>query len=243
MGEIVLTSAVALIAGTIGGIIGFGSSVMLMPILIYFHGALAAVPIMGVAALMANISRVMVWWRVLDFKVTAVYCASGVPAAALGAMTLTHSQGMWVEIALGLFFLSAVPIRRLMVSRGLKLTLPQMAGIGALIGFLTGFLASTGPVNAPLFLAYGLTKGAFIGTEALASTLTQASKLGVLAINNILTVPLILKGASVGAMLMVGSMIAKRFVLSMSEQFFARLIERVLIVSGLATIALALTHR
>ncbi|WP_457849484.1 hypothetical protein, partial [Staphylococcus aureus] len=41
--------------------------------------------------------------------------------------------------------------------------------VGAGIGFLSGMVASTGPINTPFFLAYGLVKGAFLATEALGS--------------------------------------------------------------------------
>ena len=58
---------VGLIAGTISGIVGTGSSIMLMPVLIYQYGPKEAVPIMAVAAVMANLSRILAWWReVLD---------------------------------------------------------------------------------------------------------------------------------------------------------------------------------
>ncbi|HEY9380557.1 MAG TPA: TSUP family transporter, partial [Burkholderiales bacterium] len=62
-----------LIAGTISGIVGFGSSIMLMPVLVIVFGPLQAVPIMAVAALMANFSRILVWYREVDWKACAAY--------------------------------------------------------------------------------------------------------------------------------------------------------------------------
>jgi hypothetical protein len=41
---------VGLVAGTISGIVGTGSSIMLMPVLIYEYGPKQAVPIMAIAA-------------------------------------------------------------------------------------------------------------------------------------------------------------------------------------------------
>src|SRR5439155_3020502 len=41
--------AVGLVAGTISGIVGTGSSIMLMPVLVYQYGPKQAVPIMAVA--------------------------------------------------------------------------------------------------------------------------------------------------------------------------------------------------
>ena len=77
-----------LIAGTISGIVGTGSSIMLMPVLVYAYGPKEAVPIMAVAAVMANLSRILAWWREVDWKACAAYSVTGIPAAALGARTL-----------------------------------------------------------------------------------------------------------------------------------------------------------
>ncbi len=78
----------ALAAGTIGGLIGFGSSIILMPALVLAVGAREAVPIIAIAGLMANLSRVAVWWRVVDWRVAAAFSVTAIPTSALGARTL-----------------------------------------------------------------------------------------------------------------------------------------------------------
>src|SRR5437588_10077669 len=72
---------VGLLAGTISGIVGTGSSIMLMPVLIYQYGPKEAVPIMAVAAVMANFSRILAWWREVDWRACAAYSITGIPAA------------------------------------------------------------------------------------------------------------------------------------------------------------------
>ena len=86
--DFALVLLLGLAAGTLGGIVGFGTSIMLMPALVLVFGPREAVPIMGIAAIMANASRVVAWWREVDWRVTAAYSATGIPAAALGAKTL-----------------------------------------------------------------------------------------------------------------------------------------------------------
>src|SRR5947209_15201434 len=78
---------VGLIAGTISGIVGTGSSIMLMPVLVWQYGPKQAVPIMAVAAVMANLSRILAWWREVDWRRCATFSPTCVPAAALGART------------------------------------------------------------------------------------------------------------------------------------------------------------
>ena len=70
---------VGLLAGTISGIVGTGSSIMLMPVLVYQYGPKQAVPIMAVAAVMANLSRILAWWREVDWRACAAYSVTGPP--------------------------------------------------------------------------------------------------------------------------------------------------------------------
>ena len=102
---------VGLLAGTISGIVGTGSSIMLMPVLIYQYGPKEAVPIMAVAAVMANLSRILAWWREVDWRACLAYSVTGIPAAALGARTLLALPSHAVDIAIGLFLIAMVPVR------------------------------------------------------------------------------------------------------------------------------------
>ena len=161
--------ALGLGAGTLSGIVGFGASIMLMPALMLAFGPQEAVPIMAIAALMANFSRVVVWWREVDWRANIYYCATAVPFAALGARTLLVLDPRLVEGILGGLFLAMIPARRWLFARGLRIAAWHLALVGAGIGFLSGLVASTGPINTPFFLAYGLVKGAYISTEAVGS--------------------------------------------------------------------------
>src|SRR5262245_42776106 len=148
---LLLLLALGVIAGTIGGVVGFGSSIILMPVLVIAFGPRAAVPVMAVAATMANLSRVAVWWREVDWRACAAYSVTGVPAAALGARTLLTIPEALAQGALGLFFLAMIPMRHWMAARKLRIGLPHLALAGALIGYITGIVVSTGPINAPFF--------------------------------------------------------------------------------------------
>ena len=228
-----LVLTVGLIAGTISGIVGFGSSIMLMPVLVIAFGPREAVPIMAVAAIMANLSRVAVWWRVIDWRVVGVYALTGIPAAAFGARTLLVLPPRIVEVVLAVFFIAMIPMRRWLAARNFRLKLLHMAVVGAVIGFLTGIVVSTGPINTPFFLAYGLIKGAFLGTEAMASLAVYISKSMVFRSYGALPLSAIVQGLIIGCSLTVGSFIAKRFVLSLEPEKFHLLMDALLLVSGL----------
>lgn len=221
-----------LIAGTLSGIVGFGASIMLMPVLMLAFGPQEAVPIMAMAALLANLSRVLVWWREVDWRANAYYCATAVPAAALGARTLLLLDPRIVEATLGVLFMAMVPMRRWMLQQGWRITVWHLALVGAGIGFLSGMVASTGPINTPFFLAYGLVKGSFLATEALGSMAIGMTKALVFRRFDALPLETIGRGLLIGASLMAGSRLAKGFVLSLEPDQFRRLMDALLIVAG-----------
>jgi uncharacterized membrane protein YfcA len=230
--DFTLVLVLGLVAGTLGGIVGFGTSIMLMPVLVLVFGPREAVPIMAVASVMANASRVAAWWREVDWPAAAAYSAAGVPAAVLGAATLLVLPVRAVEAVLGLFFIAMIPLRRWMARQRWRLRLPHLAAAGACIGFLTGIVVSTGPVNAPFFLAYGLVRGAYLGTEALGSLAVYLAK--ALTFRSLGALPLesIGKGFVIGTSLVAGAFIAKHYVRQLDGEKFRVLMDGLLLVAG-----------
>lgn len=231
--------ALGLAAGTLSGIVGFGSSIMLMPVLVIAFGPLQAVPIMAIAAILANLSRVMVWWREVDWRAAGAYSATAAPFAALGAATLLALPARVIEVALGLFFISMIGVRRWMAAHRLRIGLGHLALIGVPVGYLTGIVVSTGPVTAPIFLATGLVKGAFLSSEAAASLIVYLAKAAVFRSFGALPLEIVAKGLAIGSTLMAGAFIAKRFVLKMDADQFRLLMDALMFASGLTLLGAA----
>jgi uncharacterized protein len=231
--------AVGLVAGTISGIVGTGSSIMLMPVLIYEYGPKQAVPIMAIAAVMANLSRILAWWREVDWLACAAYSLPAVPAAALGARTLLELPSHTVDISIGLFLIAMVPARHWLARHSFKLSIWHLAIGGAAIGYLTGIVVSTGPLSVPLFLFYGLTRGAFLATEAASSLGMYLSKSVTFQRFGALPLEVALQGLIAGTSLMFGAFVAKRFILRLEPEAFRRVMDAIMIAAGLSTLGTA----
>ena len=230
----ILVLGIGLVAGTIGGVVGFGGSTILLPILVIAFGPKAAVPIMGVAALLANFARILIWWTAIDWRAVAVYSVTGIPAVAIGARTFLALDARLVEGLLGVFMLAMVPARRWLLARRFSVGLPGLAAAGAGIGFLTGMVASTGPINTPFFLAYGLSKGPFIATEAAGSLAMYSVKSTIFERFGALPHDLIANGVIVGLAMMCGAWFGKRILERMETHQFNVGVDVLMVVSGLA---------
>ena len=226
-------------AGVLGGVIGFGTTIILMPALVYFYGPIQAIPVIALVATVANLSRIFLWWSVINWKVCFVYSVTAIPAVILGVNTLVILNDRLIEITLGLFLILLIPIRRWMRQKNFYLKLWQMSLVGAGIGYLTGIVATTGAINTPFFLAFGLSKGAFLGTEA-ASTLSILFTKGITFHQlGFLNATAMIQGLLIGSCVLVGSIFSKKIVLALPEKKFLLLMELVMLISGASILAMS----
>jgi len=238
--ELLFILLAGLLAGTLGGIVGTGSSLVMMPILVVSFGPRHAVPIMAVAAILGNLGRVLAWRRDIDWGACLAYCATAVPGAMLGARLLLAIPPGWAESALGVFFLALVPARRWLARRSFRLKRAHLLLLGGPLGVLTGLVVSTGPLTVPLFTFYGLERGAFLGTEAAGSIGMYAAKVATFRAFGALPPEVLVQGAGVGLTLMAGSFAGRFVVLKLSPQAYRWLIDGLMLCSGFALLWVAL---
>lgn len=225
---------IGVLAGMISGIVGTGSSIMLLPALAYTFGPKTAIPVMAVAAIVGNISRVILWRKDINLKAFFLYAVPGIPAAILGANTLWALPATLSNLLIGLFFLLLIPLRHWARKKTLSLSDGQLALSGALVGFLTGVVFSTGPLTIPVFAGYGLAKGALLSTEAAASFAIYLAKASTFRAIGAMPGSVLLSGLLVGLTLVAGMMIGKKFVVKMSDKTFHRFVDGMLMLAGLS---------
>ncbi|WP_118915146.1 sulfite exporter TauE/SafE family protein [Mycobacterium shigaense] len=229
---VVVLFLVALAAGALSGLIGTGSSLILLPVLVIVYGPRVAVPVMAVAAVLAHIGRVAAWRNEIHWRAVLAYAMPGIPAAVLGAHTLLTIPPAVVDGVLGVFFLVMIVVRRIVATRPWRLRLWQLGLAGAAIGFLTGLILSTGPLSVPIFTGYGLAGGAFLGSEAASSLLLYAAKMATFGQFGALPGSVLLRGLAIGAALMIGPFLARPLVHRIRPHTYALLIDFVLVVAA-----------
>lgn len=224
---------VALVASTLAGVTGFGGAAVLLPALVGAFGVREAIPILTVAQLIGNGSRVWFNRRELDWRVVGWFAVGGVPMALIGGILFAKAPLTALTRALGAFLLLVVVWRHIRPRNPGQFPIQAFAGIGAGASFLSALLGSVGPIMAPFFLAYGLVKSAYIGTEALSTVVMHVTKLVAYRQTAVLTKFGVVVGLALGPIMIVGSFLGKRIVDRLPEKVFVLLIEAVLIGAGL----------
>ena len=104
----------------------------------------------------------------------------------------------------------------------------------AAFGLLNGLLEGIGPIMAPFFLASGLVRGAYIGTDALATVFMQGSKLTVLGGTSIIDSSILASGLTLVPFMFAGAFAGKKVVDYVSDAFFIMVIDITLLCSGIS---------
>lgn len=230
-GWIILLGA-ALAGSVLGGVAGFGAGVVLLPVVAWTMGLRVAVPIMTVTMLVGNLSRL--WWSrgEIDRAVCVRFLAGAVPAAGLGAVLYAGAPSRALSIVVGGFLLASVPLRRVLFSPLVQVRLRHFPVLGGVFGLLSSLVVTIGPVVTPFFLAYGLRRGAYIGTEAVCAFGMHLTRGIVLARYALLTWETITVGCVLGGAMFAGSWLGRRVLDRMSERVFLRIVEALLVVMG-----------
>jgi len=223
----------AFLASTLAAVAGFGGAAVLLPALAAAFGVREAIPILTVAQLVGNGSRVWFNRRELDSRVVQWFSLGAVPFGLAGGVLFATAPLGVLKRLIGAFLLGMVAWRHVRRGPPWRPGVRAFALIGAAFSFLSALVGSVGPLMAPFFLAYGLVKGAYIGTEALATVVMHVVKLIAYQGAAILTARSAAVGLALGPIMVGGSYVGKRILDRLPERVFVVVIEIVLLGAGI----------
>lgn len=229
----VLLLVAALPTAVLGGVVGFGTGLAMLPLVVWTIGVRASVPVLSMALLVGNVSRA--WWSrdELDWRVIGAYSAGAVPLAVLGSLVYVGARLDWLARLMGLVMLLAVPLRRWLERGPRRMRLRHFPALGAVTGFLSALVAAIGPVNTPFFLGYGLRRGAYVGTEAVCAAAVHVTKTLIYGRYALLTPEGGGLGLAVGAVMFAGAYLGRQVLERMSDRAFVTAVEVLIVGLGL----------
>jgi hypothetical protein len=232
--QVLLLLVAALAASTLAAVAGFGGAAILLPVLVLVVGPRDAIPVLTIAQLVGNGSRVVLNRDAVSWRIVGWFALGGVPAALIGGFLFASAPLDALTRLIGAFLLASVAWRHLRPAPSGVLGERTFTLIGAVFAFASALVGSVGPIMAPFFLAAGLVKSAYIGTEAAATVVMHLAKLVAYGTAALLTAATVAVGLVMAPAMIAGSWIGKRIVDRLPEQIFVAVIEVVLIVTGVA---------
>jgi uncharacterized membrane protein YfcA len=230
---LVAVATAATLGFTIAGVAGFGGGVVILPVLVWALGPREAIPILSIGQCIASAVRFWMHRHDASWPVVRWFALGSVPIAALAGWLYVQTPADLFVRFLGGGMLALLAYRHTPWGKRLDMQPWGFTLVGGMTGFFSGYLGIGGPVPAPFLLAYGLAGGAYIGTIGVCTAITQFSKLIVFGGSDLLTLCTMLMGLGLGAISWVGASMARHLVRWLPRAWFVRIIEGMLIVSGL----------
>jgi len=187
-----------------------GAATILIPIITLFLGAQMVAPIISVAAIIANPTRVYAFRKFIDWKVIFYLIPGSIIGAVLGSWSFSRADTQTIQIILGLFLMSFAIENKLKTTKNIiKMKLKWFFPLGLIVAFLSGLIGATGPIHNPFMINYGITKEYLIGTKAVNSLSMQITKLIAYGFFGILTIEILGYGIMIGIGSVIGIYLAK----------------------------------
>lgn len=228
-----LVAAIAFVAAFIGGVTGYGTGLLLPPVLLPIVGPQYVVPIISLSALLTNGSRVVAFFSELDRQKMLLISSVALPTCALGAFGYTRLSGAGISILIGLVLIVLVPLRRYLMRLHGHLSGKGLTTAGIGYGLLTGGTSGAGIVLLTILLAAGLHGPAVIATDAGISLILGLAKVLVFQSAGALPASAWIMAVLIGISALPGPFLAKRFTRNISHAAHAMILDGVVVFGGL----------
>ncbi|OGM21663.1 hypothetical protein A2714_02185 [Candidatus Woesebacteria bacterium RIFCSPHIGHO2_01_FULL_38_9] len=232
--ELILIGLLTLVASFVGTLAGFGSSTIVLPILVIFLPFEVALLFVGIIHFFDDLWEIILFRQAVNWKLLLSFGIPGVIASTLGALLAVYEPNIILLRSFGLLLIFYV----FLIIKKPSFKIPNdaaHAGIGGLLsGFIAGIFGIGGPVRAMFLSAFNLPKETYLFTSGAIAIFIDPARLityfaggtrlpGNLFWGLFLFVPITF----------IGSRTAKNFVDKIPQKKFRNVIAVFLFIAGL----------
>lgn len=230
----VFIGLIAFALSIIGGLSGYGVGLILPMFIAPIVGLKEVIPVMAVAMLITNASRLFVFRDSVKIRLTWRILVFALPGAILGAYTFIGISERIFAVAFGVLMLLSIPIRRYLEKKQVNIDHKIVLGIsGFVFGFLAGAATGTGPLLIAILMATGLSGVSIVATDAAISTCLNVARLIVFNQEQLISAVVVTQGALIGLCTIPGGFIARHMIKHLSAKVHIGIIEFIILIGGL----------
>jgi uncharacterized membrane protein YfcA len=226
----ILFLVLAYLVSIISAVFGFGSALIIIPFSTFFLPIKEAIALLTIFFIAGNLSRVVFFWKHIDWKTTKLIWLGNIPMVYIGASLMLKAPSEILKVILGFIILVFVVNERFKFTKHIKLNDFGIVAAGGLYGFFAGIIGTGSAIKAALLTHMRLTKERFIGTMAATAIVANLIKITVYSQSELLSqndIPLAL-GLVLCAIL--GAYTGKHFVKVLHPEFFKKAILIMLLI-------------
>ena len=211
-----------------------GAATILIPFIAFILGVQMVAPVISVAALIANPTRVYAFRKNINWQIIQYLLPGSIIGAILGAWSFSKANTQVIQIILGLFLISYALENTLRSSNySIKMKLIWFFPLGAFVSFFSGLIGATGPIQNPFMLNYGVTKEYLVGTKSINSLFMQITKLITYCYFGVFTLEAINYGIAIGCGAMIGIFLARNHLKKINTEQFKQYTVTIMFLCGI----------
>ena len=219
-----------------------GGALMLIPLLNFIVGTTKTAPIINLGAFISRPSRIIIFWKNIDWKVFWYYVPSAMLGAVIAAYFFSEMKIAWLQIIIAIFLISTFFQYRFgKKKRSFPVQLWHFIPLGFLVSIVGTFTGGMGPVLNPFYLNAGITKEELVGTKAANSFFLGIAQISSYTFFGLLTTELWIYGITLGIGATFGNLIGKRLLAKMTSQMFRKLVIIIMVISGILLLIKAIS--
>lgn len=232
--EIFIIILLTILASGIGTITGFGTSTILIPILLLYLPLPETLLVVGVIHFSGDIWKMILFRKGFDWKLILTFGITGIVASFLGAKIVFSTSAETLLRILGAFMLAYTIF--LVFNPGFKIPKKNSTAItgGGLSGFFAGIFGVGGALRTLFLSAFDLPKAVFVATTGAIAFLIDFTRITTYLVNGVRLNDMYLWGllAFIPASF-AGTALAKKVVNRIPQKWFRLVVAAFLFVMGI----------
>ena len=237
--EIPLILGVVIIASGIGTMTGFGTSTVMVPIMLLFYPVPQTLFFVGIIHFFGNVWKMLLFRKGVRWRLILSFGIPGIAATYIGASLVFDIPAVVLSRILGSFLIIYVIYLFAKSSFNVKSSLIFGACGGALSGFLAGVFGIGGAVRGLFLTAFDLPKAVYIATAGSIALFIDATRLTTYFKNGARLPTLLLYGLPLFIPAsFLGAAIARRIVDRIPQEHFRKIIAVFLLLVGIKLLLL-----
>jgi uncharacterized membrane protein YfcA len=230
--------ALAVVAGAVAGVSGFGIGSLLTPALAVSIGTRLAVGVVAIPHFVATSLRLWMLRAAVDRGVLMTFGLASAAGGLAGGIAHGFLGSSVLSVVLGLLLVFAGLSELSGLARRLRFEGRSAIAAGALSGLFGGLVGNQGGIRAAALLAFPLNREALVATATATGLLVDAARVPVYLVTDGPAIAAMLPTAAVmtvGAV--IGTVLGTPVLRRLPETWFRRMLAALLVVLGVALVA------
>jgi uncharacterized membrane protein YfcA len=232
----ILLFVCSFLAFSLSAVCGGGASFILIPMLNWVLPGAQIPAALSIGTASSSVSRIVLFFKKIRWNIVIWFVPPAIPAVWLGSWLLTSLNPFYLELILGIFLLSNLPLV-FKSKKGNAAVTPMskvyLLVIGMTAGFVSGLTGAVGLLFNRFYLRYGLSKEEIVATRAANELLLHVIKLALYASFGLLNQQVLLFGLLIALAAILSSLGVQKILPYISEQLFQRLGYSAMVISGI----------